>query len=320
MLPHQPQHLDGVLLLSAGWSAQVVRYLCRALGGTRWKPTLFAGSIGPLTDTSNAHHFFSDIDCEALDYSPARSQWRSGADPMAAAVPMPASYEDKGGRADRIFFDLDDAAFDRQVDSWTRFFIARAAAAPEVVHLHHLTPMHEAVRIVWPDVPVITHLHGTELKMLASVHDDTGRRPVAVRRSGSNGCAVGGRLRPCGRRRRSRRADGAPGCLPVDPCRITMIASGVDTDVFAPRAVTHPANGSSCGSAGSSTNPEAGARAGRRIDSLRRRRSVGVHRRRRPAGAGRAVRRSIHALQAIAAVDRGAPRRCDRPRRAAPCW
>ena len=40
---------------------------------------------------------------------------------MAADVPMHASYEDKPGVPDRIFLDLDDDAFHRQVDSWTRF-------------------------------------------------------------------------------------------------------------------------------------------------------------------------------------------------------
>ena len=37
---------------------------------------------------------------------------------------------------------------------------------PEVLHLHHLTPIHEAAARELPDLPVVTHLHGTELKMI----------------------------------------------------------------------------------------------------------------------------------------------------------
>ena len=72
---------------------------------------------------------------------------------MAVSDPMPASFEHKEGVPDRILFDLDDAAYDRQVVSWTRFFSSGESAEPDVVHLHHLTPMHEAARRVWPSVP-----------------------------------------------------------------------------------------------------------------------------------------------------------------------
>ena len=78
---------------------------------------------------------------------------------MSAAVPMQGSYEDKPGVPDRIFVDLDDAAFARQVHSWTQLMAEHTVAAPTVVHLHHLTPIHEAIRVLWPAVPVITHLH-----------------------------------------------------------------------------------------------------------------------------------------------------------------
>jgi D-inositol-3-phosphate glycosyltransferase len=238
MLPQvNPALAMGFYFFPRGGSAQVARYLCRALDGTRWKPTLFSGSVGSTSESSNAHRFFSGIDCVAIDYSSAVSGFRAGADAMAAAVPMPASYEDKPGVPDRIFFELDDAAYDLQVDSWSRFLIAHTGRRPAVVHLHHLTPMHEAVHAVWPDVPVITHLHGTELKMLGAASD------VAA---------------PQGRQRwkgqwvaRMRRWAGdaarivvvaahdellAQKLLPVEGQRIVAIASGVDTDVFAPRA------------------------------------------------------------------------------------
>lgn len=238
MLPHVNLNaVMGFYFFPRGGSAQVARYLCRALGGSRWAPTLFTGSIGTPADSSNAHQFFSGIRCESLDYSPAWSDWSRGADAMAASVPMPASYEDKGGVPDRIFFDLDDTAFDRQVTSWTRFFAEHATIRPSMVHLHHLTPMHEAVRALWPGVPVITHLHGTELKMLASVRDGTtsdgpGRWErewvERMRRwAGDSDRVVVGAAHDEQLVQR---------LLPVDRARITTIANGVDTEVFSPRS------------------------------------------------------------------------------------
>jgi glycosyltransferase involved in cell wall biosynthesis len=234
MLPHVAM---GFYFFPRGGSAQVVRYLCRALVGRGWKPTLFAGSLGGFDDSSNARRFFDGIDCEVLDYSPAMADSRRGGDAMAADVPMHASYEDKPGVPDRIFLDLDDDAFHRQADSWTRFVSARAAGRPDVVHLHHLTPMHAAIRDVWPGVPVITHLHGTELKMMASVRDGT--------------IAAGQHTDQWIERMRGWAADSdrvvvagaldvrlAGELLPVDPSRIATIAGGVDTEVFSPRDFT----------------------------------------------------------------------------------
>ena len=241
MLPHvNPTIVMGFYYFPRGGSAQVVRYLSRALVGTRWRPTLFAGSLGGPAENSNAHRFFGDIECHSLDFSAAQSQWRAGGDPMAVPVPMPASYEDKTGVPDRIFFDLDDAAYDRQVESWTTFFAAHSEDAPAAVHLHHLTPMHEAVNALWPDVPVITHLHGTELKMLASVHDGatgdsarpwTGEWVERLQRWAGDSSRVVVVA--------DHDATLAQQLLPVDPCRVTTIKSGVDTEVFAPRARSH---------------------------------------------------------------------------------
>ena len=43
------------------------------------------------------------------------------------------------------------------------------AADADVLHLHHLTPIHEAAARVAPGVPVVGHLHGTELLMLERI-------------------------------------------------------------------------------------------------------------------------------------------------------
>lgn len=236
-----PRHANskvavGFYFFPRGGSAQVVRYLCRAMAGQRWTPRLFTGTLGGLDQSSNAPRFFCGVDCEVLDYSSAVSASRLGLDPMAADVPMHASYEDKAGAPDRIFVGLDAAAFRRQVDSWTRFFARRSADRPDVVHLHHLTPMFDAVRNVWPDVPVVTHLHGTELKMMASA------------RAGEFAGASGRYCDAWTERMRGWAADSdrvvvvgaldeqlAHRLLPVEPMRISKITNGVDTDVFSPR-------------------------------------------------------------------------------------
>ena len=122
MVPVKPSLAMGFYFFPRGGSAQVARYLCRALRGSEYEPTLFAGSMGPLP---RARTLTSSSAASAANRSTTRRPDRSGStggDAMAAPVPMPASYEDKPGVPDRIFFDLDAAAFDRQVASWTRFF------------------------------------------------------------------------------------------------------------------------------------------------------------------------------------------------------
>ncbi len=230
-----PAAVMGFYFYPRGGGAQVARYLCRALGGGRWEPTLFAGSLGIASENSNAARFFAGIRCKSIDYSAATDQWAHGEDPMSATVPLHASYEDNPGAPDRVFVDLDDAAFARQVHSWTQHF-AQHTTIPSVVHLHHLTPMHESVRALWPAVPLITHLHGTELKLLASVQDGTlPDRPGRFNRE------WGERMRRWAGESDRVVVISAEGhqlaldLLGVDAARVTTIANGVDTDVFSPR-------------------------------------------------------------------------------------
>lgn len=228
----------GFYFYPRGGSAQVVGSLCRALAGDRWDPTLFTGSLGTPGEITNAGRFFEGIRCEVLDYSSAVDAWTRGEDPMSAAVPLHASYEDKPDVPDRILVDLDDAAFHRQVASWTRLFAASTQPPPVVAHLHHLTPMHEAVRAVWPNTALVTHLHGTELKMLDALRSgvlDEGRArygPAWAERmrrwAGESDCVVA-----ISEQDRNLALD----LLDVDASRVTTIANGVDTEVFCPQDV-----------------------------------------------------------------------------------
>jgi glycosyltransferase involved in cell wall biosynthesis len=61
---------------------------------------------------------------------------------------------------------LSDDDLDHQVRHWARALHAAGAAGAQVLHLHHLTPLNAAAALVAPDVPVVGHLHGTELLML----------------------------------------------------------------------------------------------------------------------------------------------------------
>ena len=54
--------------------------------------------------------------------------------------------------------------------AWARLMAAsEAMQRSRLLHLHHLTPLHDAAARVLPRVPVLTHLHGTELKMLDAI-------------------------------------------------------------------------------------------------------------------------------------------------------
>jgi hypothetical protein len=128
----------------------------------------------------------------------------------------------------------------RQVDSWVARLHAADLERPDVAHLHHLTPLHEAVRTVWPDVPVVSHLHGTELKMLAGIED-----PTRLARSGADhpwSSEWTARLRAwAGASDRlvvvsPQDVSLASALLPVEPDRIVQIGNCVDTELFAARS------------------------------------------------------------------------------------
>jgi len=105
--------------------------------------------------------------------------------------------------------------------------------APSVLHLHHLTPIHEAVRALWPGVPVITHLHGTELKMLMAVRDGTisdgpGRFSARWVERMQRWAGESDRLVVISAENHQLALD----LLGVEPARVTTIANGVDTEMF----------------------------------------------------------------------------------------
>src|SRR3954464_15207426 len=138
-----------------GGSAHVARALAEALPAHGWDVTILSGSVGG-GGLSDAKRFCAGLGVHAVDFA-------------AGDAPMHPSYEDRPDAPDRVFAALDDAEYERHVEAW--------APAPEAVDpggvdglpLRHPTPLDEAAARVAPGVPVVAHLHGTELVMLERI-------------------------------------------------------------------------------------------------------------------------------------------------------
>jgi len=157
----------GLLFYPRGGSAQVIRYLARGLEKAGWSTRLACGSLGEAGERTHAESFFSALDVTTADYRAAVQAAGAGLDPMTLAVPMHPSYEDRPGAADRLLASVSPELGEHLASAWEPLIGAAAAdPEPEVLHLHHLTPIHEAASRVLPGLPMVTHLHGTELKMI----------------------------------------------------------------------------------------------------------------------------------------------------------
>ncbi|MBA3262267.1 MAG: glycosyltransferase family 4 protein, partial [Thermoleophilaceae bacterium] len=157
----------GLLFFPRGGSAQVARYLARSLSELGWDVTLACGSLGGSGEPSYAPTFFAGVDVRPLDYTASAA----APDPLAAEPPFHPSYEDRAGAPDRIFARVGEADYERLVAVWERQLAEAGAADADVLHLHHLTPIHEAAERAFPNVPRIGHLHGTELLMLREIDE-----------------------------------------------------------------------------------------------------------------------------------------------------
>jgi glycosyltransferase involved in cell wall biosynthesis len=153
-----------------GGSSHVARELARQLVALGWEVTLISGSRTDLGPAASAAEFYSGLDVRPVDFTPALDS----PDPIRAqggpgTAPMHPSFEDRPGAPDRVFAMLDDEAFELQAGAWARELERADAASADVLHIHHLTPIHEAARRVAPGVPVVGQVHGTELLMLERI-------------------------------------------------------------------------------------------------------------------------------------------------------
>jgi glycosyltransferase involved in cell wall biosynthesis len=162
--------LMGTYFYPRGGSAHGARALARELGSQGIEVTLLAGSRSDLGEAALASCFYEGLDLRAVDFTPAI---RSG-DPLHYeggpwTAPMHGSYEDRPGAVDPVLAKLDDAELELQVRAWADALERAAGDGVDLLYLHHLTPLNEAAARVLPQVPVIGHVHGTELLMLEEI-------------------------------------------------------------------------------------------------------------------------------------------------------
>src|SRR3954468_22165978 len=225
--------LMGLLFFPRGGSAQVARYLARSLPDADWDVTIACGSLGSGGGPSNPATFSAGLDVRALDYTPSRS----APDPLAADPPFQPSYEDREDAPDRVFAEVGDAAYERIVETWERQLRHAGADRADVLHLHHLTPIHEAAERALPEVPRIGHLHGTELLMLREIEEgppegwDHAQEWAERMRRWAQSCERLFVLSPDAVRR-------VPDLLDVDPGKIVWAPNGFDPGIFDRRPVT----------------------------------------------------------------------------------
>lgn len=159
----------GLLFFPRGGSAQVTKYLAVALADAGWDVSLVTGSLGATGDETHAPTFYGEVPLHHLDYSAAVAAFEAGGSAVAAPIPMHPSFEDREGAPDVVLSAVDPSLERHLVAVWEQPLARAGADGADVFHLHHLTPQHDAARARWPDVPLVAHLHGTEIKLLQAM-------------------------------------------------------------------------------------------------------------------------------------------------------
>ena len=209
-----------------GGSAHVARALARELPAHGCEVTIVSGSRTNRS-VGSAERFYEGLDVHAVDFT-------------RGDAPLHPSYEDRPDAPDRVFAALDNEAYHKHVAAWSQALEDAGAPEADVLHLHHLTPIHEAAFRVAPAVPVVGHLHGTELLMLERIAngpppswryaDDWARRM----RRWAHRCR---RILVLSRSQVQR----ARSLLDIDPSRCVVAPNGFDPLRFGPRTVDRAA-------------------------------------------------------------------------------
>lgn len=213
--------LNGILFFPRGGSAHVARSLARELPHSGWEVRVLSGSLpgGP----GDAEAFYSGLDVHGVDFG-------------AGEAPMQPSYEDRPGAPDRCFARLDDAEYECHVGAWERALRAAEAESFDVLLLNHLTPLNEAAARAVPGLPVVGHLHGTELMLLEQIE-------AGAPAGWAHAAAWAERMRRwAGQCRRivvqtPRNVPRAAALLGIDPAACVVVPNGFDAASFAPAAV-----------------------------------------------------------------------------------
>jgi glycosyltransferase involved in cell wall biosynthesis len=232
--------LVGLYFYPRGGSAHATRAISKQLERNGFDVRLLAGSRGDLGRHADADAFFDGLTLTSVDFTPALSSAEPARfDGGLGTAPMHGSYEDRPGAPDLVMASLDDDAYELQVDAWERELIRAGGPGADILYLSHLTPLNEAAARCAPDVPIVGHIHGSELLMLERI---AGGAPGWAHASDWLGrmcrwAAACKRLvvnSPQGLTR-------AAGLLDVDPDRFLLVPGGFDS-VFEPRPVERRAH------------------------------------------------------------------------------
>ena len=236
----QRRVVSAILFSPRGGSAHAARALSEGLTGEGWRSSLVSGSRSDAGPEQDAAAFYSGVDeLFTVDFTAALSA-REPMLPGIGVAPMHPSFEDRPGGPDRVFASLGDDEYERQVRAWSVALRTAGAASADVLHLHHLTPIDAAAALFAPEVPVVSHLHGTELMMLEAIEAGRGEdwpyAEVWAERL-RDWAARATRLVIATPRGRTRACD----LLGVDQDRVEVVANGVDAARFSPAPVDRQA-------------------------------------------------------------------------------
>ena len=217
----------GLMFFPRGGSSHVARNLATSLPDVGWDVSIVSGSLSRPGGPGDARSFYRGLDVHPVDFTRALD----ADDPLLADPPLHPSYEDRADAPDRVFASLPDAVAEHQTAAWCRALEAAGARDADVLHLHHLTPLHEAALRAFPGVPLVGELHGTELAFLRELehgppsgwtYADAWRgrmrrwaqAPSRLVASAADAAAEAGRL------------------LGVDAARILTVPNGIDPELF----------------------------------------------------------------------------------------
>ncbi|HZO06076.1 MAG TPA: glycosyltransferase family 4 protein [Solirubrobacterales bacterium] len=236
-MPSTPNKLlMGIYFYPRGGSAHVCRALAREFERNETEVTVLSGSRSDVGEHALAASFYAGLDLHTADFTPALKTSEPVRFPHATgAVPMHGSYEDRPGAEDPVLASLDDEAYENQVEAWIAELDSAGAGEADLLYLHHLTPLNEAAARAFPELPVLGHVHGTELLMLEQIA--AGAPPgwshaeawAARIRGWADECERIVVANPAGLER-------AALALGLDPDRFTCAPNGYDPG-FAPRKV-----------------------------------------------------------------------------------
>ena len=231
--------LMAIAFYPRGGSAQVVRYLARALTARGHNVLIVAGSLKGADPTSDAAKFYDGLPLVEVDYTKAAAGFAAGLNPMSGRfdVPFPPSYEDKPGAPDRVFYRVSRTDMRHLVACW-RDVLSKTTSQfqPDIAHLHHLNHVHLAA-IGLPSMrrlPKLAHLHGTELKMLQEMSHLTVRDHGEIRlwdealRKAAAGMQHFVLISPDN-------VEHSKQVLALEADKLSVIPNGVDLGLFRPR-------------------------------------------------------------------------------------